>query len=215
MSARLARIPEHSMTLTEADNLSTAEAIRAAEAKTSAELFCVVAPEVSNYRFVPFGWASALALFVPFPLIQATTWSATTIYIWQLAVFAAVAVGLSKRSIRFSLVPRRTRRARAHELAMRQFRAQGLHQTTQRTGVMIFVALAERHAEIVADARINEKIAPELWQPVIDTITAAVRAGQVTAGLGKAIAQAGDLLAAHFPPGAINQDELPNKLVVL
>jgi putative membrane protein len=212
---KAARIPEHTMTLTEADNLRVAEAIRAAEAKTSAELFCVVTPEVSNYRFVPFGWASALALFVPFPLIQATTWSATTIYVWQLAVFAAVVVALSQRSVRFSLVPRRTRRGRAHELAMRQFRAQGLHQTAQRTGVMIFAALAERHVEIVADARIDEKITPEQWQPVIDTITAAIRAGQVGGGLVKAIGQCGELLAAPFPPGAINQDELPNKLVVL
>ena len=38
-------------------------------------------------------------------------------------------------------------------IAMRQFFAQGLHQTENRTGVLIFASVAERYAEIVADAR--------------------------------------------------------------
>jgi putative membrane protein len=201
------------MVITDADNNRVAEAIRTVEAKTSAEIFCVVTPEVSNYRFVPFAWASVLALFVPLPLIQLTTWTATTVYVWQLSVFAAVALALSRRNIRFGIVPKRTRRARAHEAAVRQFRAQGLHQTAQRTGVMIFVALAERHAEIIADARINEAISPEAWEKPARTIESAIRQGQLADGLIAAVAQCGILLAERFPPGAVNQDELPNKVV--
>lgn len=203
------------MVITDADSSRIAEAIRTAEARTSAEILCVVTPEASSYRFVPFGWASVLALFVPFPLIQMTSWSATTIYIWQLAIFAAVALALSRRGIRFGLVPGRTRRARAHALALRQFRALGLHQTAQRSGVMIFAALAERHAEIVADARVNEKIAPDAWAKPVEALTAALRAGRPADGFAAAIEQIAEILAQHFPPGAINHDELPNKLIVI
>ena len=42
--------------------------------------------------------------------------------------------------------------ARAHAEAMRQFFAQGLHKTEDRTGVLIFASAAERYAEIIADA---------------------------------------------------------------
>jgi putative membrane protein len=41
-----------------------ADAIRAAEAKTSGEIFCVIAQHSSDYRLVPVAWAAALALLV-------------------------------------------------------------------------------------------------------------------------------------------------------
>ena len=50
---------------------------------------------------------------------------------------------------------------------MRQFWAQGLHKTEHRTGVLIFASAAERYAEIVADAGINEKVTPEVWERAI------------------------------------------------
>ena len=41
---------------------------------------------------------------------------------------------------------------------MRQFLAHGLHKTENRTGVLIFAAVAERYVEIIADAGINAKV---------------------------------------------------------
>lgn len=45
------------------------DAIAAAEAKTSGEIFCVLARRVSSYRDISLGWAAAAALFLPLGLI--------------------------------------------------------------------------------------------------------------------------------------------------
>src|SRR5262245_23104549 len=200
--------------ISQADKARIAEAIRAAEAKTSGEIFCVIARHASDYRLVPLAWAAAIALVVPAPLIYLTLWPASVIYLVQLLVFIAAALGLSLPAIRFHIVPRRTRHERAHVQAMQQFFAQGLHHTENRTGVLIFAAVAERYAEIVADvAGINAKVTPQVWHAAIGALIAGIKQGRPGDGFVAAVEHCGAVLAEHFPPGALNRDELPNRLV--
>ena len=70
--------------MSDADKARIADAIRAAETKTSGEIFCVLAHNAGAYRLVPIAWAAALALIVPLPLIALTEWEAKTIYVIQL-----------------------------------------------------------------------------------------------------------------------------------
>jgi putative membrane protein len=196
-----------------ADKARIVDSIRAAEVKTSGEIFCAIAGHSSDYRLVPLAWAAAVALVVPAPLIYLTLWPAAVIYLIQLVVFIAVALVLSLPAIRFHIVPRRTQHARAHVEALRQFFAHGLHQTENRTGVLIFASVAERYAEIVADAGINAKVAPQVWDEAIAVLIAGIRDGRPGDGFVAAIERCGAVLAEHFPPGALNRDELPNRLV--
>jgi putative membrane protein len=199
--------------ITQADKDRVAEAIRMAETKTSGEIFCVIAHQASDYRLVPLAWAALAALVVPAPLLYLTLWPASLIYLVQLVVFIVLAIVLAQPAIRFHVVPRRAKHERAHSLAMRQFFAQGLDRTEKRTGVLIFASAAEHYAEIVADAGINSKVTPEVWRQAIDALTAAIKDGRAGDGFVAAVEQCGAVLAAHFPPGALNRDELPNKLV--
>jgi putative membrane protein len=199
--------------ISQADKARVADAIRAAEAKTSGEIFCMIAQHASDYRLVPVAWAALIALIVPAPLLYFTLWPASAIYLVQLLVFILMTIGLSRESIRFALVPRRVKHDHAHALAMRQFFAQGLQHTEKRTGVLIFACVAERYAEIVADVGINAKVAPEVWQKAIDALTSAIKEGRAGDGFIAAVEQCGAVLAEHFPPGALDRDELPNKLV--
>ena len=199
--------------ISEADKTRVAAAIRAAEARTDGEIFCVIARHSSDYRLVPMAWAAAIALLAPLPLVTLTHWPAALIYLCQLAVFVASALALSLPQVRFRIVPRRAKHERAHAEAMRQFFAQGLHKTEHRTGVLIFASTAERYAEIVADAGINDKVAPHVWDEAINALIAEIRAGRPAEGFLAAIEQCGAVLAAHFPPGALKRDELPDKLV--
>ena len=143
--------------ISDADTTRIADAIRAAEARTSGEIFCVIARHSSDYRLVPIVWSAVVALLAPLPLIALTRWPAPVIYLCQLTVFIVAALALSHPRLRFRLVPRRTRHDQAHAQAMRQFFAQGLDKTERRTGVLIFASSAERYAEIVADVGINGK----------------------------------------------------------
>jgi putative membrane protein len=201
--------------ISDADRVRIADAIRAAEAKTSGEIFCVLARSAGGYRLVPVAWAAAVALIVPLPLIYLSGWGSTTIYAVQLIVFTLVALGLSQPGLRLRIVPRRRKRERAHAAAMRQFLAQGMQKTEGRTGVLIFAAQAERYVEIIADGGIDAKVTQDVWDAAVASLIAAIKDGRAGDGFVVAIEQCGAVLAQHFPvaPGSINPDELPDKLV--
>ena len=199
--------------ISQADRVRIVDAIRAAEVNTSGEIFCVIARHSSDYRLVPLAWAAAVALLVPAPLIYLTLWPAALIYLIQLVSFIAVALVLSLPAIRYRIVPRRARHERAHTEALRQFFAHGLHQTENRTGVLIFASAAERYAEIVADAGIHAKVTPQVWDRAVEALVAGSKRAAPGDGFVAAIEQCGAVLAEHFPPGSLNRDELPNKLV--
>ncbi len=199
--------------ISDSDRARVTQAIQAVEAQTSGEIFCVIARQSSDYQLVPIVWAAALGLAVPFPLLLMTHLTAPRIYLAQLAVFLIMAIVLSHRALRFRIVPRRARHERAHAEAMRQFFAQGLDQTEARTGVLIFASAGERYAEIVADSGINDKVPPLVWDDAVAALVSAIRAGRPGDGFVAAIERCGVVLAAHFPPGALNRDELPNKLL--
>ena len=169
----------------------------------------------SNYLFLPIARAALVALAVPLPLFYFTPLWAEQIYFVQVAVFIACAILFSLPGLRFALVPRWIRRDRASVEAKRQFAAHGLHLVEQRTGVLIFASIAERHVEIVADAGINAKVSPEVWDRAVKAMIEKIKQGQPVDGFLEAIRICGEVLAKHFPPGAINKNELPNKLVLM
>jgi putative membrane protein len=115
--------------------------------------------------------------------------------------------------IRFRIVPKRRLWGRAHAEAMHQFLAQGIHLTEQRTGVLIFASVAERYAEIVADSGINAKVQPDVWSKAVAAMISAIKDGRPGDGFVAAVELCGEQLAQYFPPGTLNPDELPNKVV--
>ena len=199
--------------IAESDKVRIRAAIQKVEARTAGEVFCVIAGQSSDYRLVPVAWAASIALFAPLALIYLTDWSAPVVYLLQLTTFLVAAIGLSHPTLRFHIVPRRAKHDRAHAEAMRQFFVQGLDRTEHRTGVLIFASTAERYAEIVADAGINEKVTTAVWDDAVSALVKAIKAGQAADGFVAAIEQCGAVLEAHFPPGVLQRDELPNKLL--
>ena len=98
---------------------------------------------------------------------------------------------------------------------MAQFLAKGLHVTAARTGVLIYAALRDRIAEVIADEGIYARVPPETWGDVTAALVADAGRGRLADGFVNAVGQVGAVLAAHFPPTADNPDELPNLLVEL
>jgi putative membrane protein len=201
--------------VSEMDRKRVAHAITAAERTTSGEIVAVIAPESASYAYAPFMWAALAALAVPFPLIFFTWWPIQHIYVLQLAVFAILLVLFMYRPVRLALVPGTLKRQRAHRRAVEQFLVQNLHTTPGRTGVLIFVSVAERFAEIIADAGINQRVAEGTWQAIVDQLTRAIGNGQPAEGFVAAIAAVGHELARHFPPGSHDPHAFANHLIVL
>ena len=202
------------MELSREDHEAISAAIHAAESRTSGQIVCVLAHASSDYAHVPVLWASALALFSPWPLIYFTPWSVQRIFLVQLAVVVVASVVLSLMPLRFALVPPAVRRARAHRAALEQFFIRRVAHTKNRSGVLIFVSLAERYARIIADEGIAQKVPASEWQAAIDVLISHMRDGRIAQGFAGAIERCGAVLAAHAPPDG-SSNELPDRLYVM
>jgi putative membrane protein len=201
------------------DHARVSAAIRAAEKTTSGEIFCVLARSSDGYFHAALAILSGSILLVS---LAVAIWLDSTWHTLRLASFVgaqclALAAGMlvlwAFPTLRIRLVPKRVRYAKAHANAVRQFLALNIHTTSARTGVLVFVSLAERYAEIVADSGINEKVDQSEWNRIVAGLVEAAGSGHLTEGFEGAVAAAGSLLAAHFPPASDDRNELADRLI--
>ena len=201
--------------ISKAEQEQIGEAIVRAEAHTSGEIVAVVTAASDNYLYIASMWAALLALFVPWPLIYMTWLPVQWIFALQVLVFVLTYLLFQWMPLRLMLVPRSVMDNRCHAHAVEQFLAQNLHSARGRTGVLIFVSVAEHYAEIIADEEIYNRVSKEVWQGAVDELILKIRKRDPAGGFISAIERSGDLLAEHFPPGQGDADELPNHLIVL
>ncbi len=202
--------------LSDPDRERIAEAIEAAERRTSGELVTVIAAAADDYRYLPLLWPALLALLLP--AVVLTLWPETDawpLYLIQAATFIVLALIAQLPPVRLALVPAAIKRRRARRLAREQFFDLGLHRTRGRTGVLIFVAVAEHYVEIIADAGIDALVPPGTWEKAVAEFVLRVRSGRIAEGFLAAIGEVGDRLAEHFPRSADDLDELPSRLTEL
>ena len=87
--------------------------------------------------------------------------------------------------------------------------------TEQNNGVLIYLLLAERCVEIVADRGINRHVPDAHWQAVVQALGQHLQTGDFDTGLTQALQEVSALLVQHFPlqPGEANPNELCNRVV--
>lgn len=206
--------------LTPQEHQALADRIRTAEARTRGEIYCVVARASGGYIY-PAAFMLAVGLTVASIAVAFRldhSWLGLSHLNFALLQAAALALAFGvvwtlPARLRILLVPRHLRYRRAHDNAVAQFFAHNVHTTELRTGVMIFVSLAERYAEVVADSGINAKVQQAEWNGIVERLIAAASANRLPEGLGDAIDRAGALLAAHFPGDTRNPNELDDHAV--
>lgn len=218
--------------LSDADLSRIADTVRAAEARTSGEVYCLLSQEVSYYREVPLAWASLAALVLPPIAVAAgiygrvvdmlSGWSAshgvsdtaaiagalTGYALMQAIVFASIWALTAIPAVRRAVTPGVLKAQRVRRLAEQLFIATGMKDDPSRTGVLIFAALAERRVEVLADAAIHAKAAPGAWDAAVRAVVDGTRANRCAEGFETAITLCGDALAQAFP----QQGEGANRL---
>jgi putative membrane protein len=205
--------------MTPEEHARVAEAVRRAEANTSGEIFCVLARASDSY-FFPSAFFVTLAVLVVGLVV------AILLELWWftiglpefaalelLGVLAALAVLRAFPALRVHYVPHSVRRRRAHDNAVRQFLARNIHLTDQRTGVLLFLSVEERYAEVIADSGINARVQQKDWDRIVGLLVSHAGRDRLADGFCEAVAEVGALLARHFPPRANDRNELDDHLV--
>lgn len=104
----------------------------------------------------------------------------------------------------------------ARQRALEVFSELLVWDTEHNTGVLVYLLMAERDVEIIADRGIHAKVGEEAWQAICHDMEARFRAGEFEAGVVEGIRAITALLQKHFPAGAQpNPNELPDAPVVL
>ncbi len=102
-------------------------------------------------------------------------------------------------------------RARAREL----FAVQGVWNTEENNGVLVYVLLADRRVEIVADRGAALAVAESEWKAVCQRMESRFREGRYEEGAIEGVREVNALLARHFPPRGARRNELADRPVMM
>jgi len=223
------------MQLSQADRDKISAAIAAAEAKSDGEIVAVATPISDPYHDVALHWAVAVMILA----LAVSAWRPDWLQFWydqllggwhaeptlgELLTFLMVAAVLKFTAallllkympLRLALTPGATKHRRVRRRAIVVFKAAAERRTAGRTGVLIYLSMAERRAEIVGDEAISKVTTPEVWGEAMAALLVDVRDGRPGDGIAAAIGQVGAVLAEHFPRTAGDTNEIPDKLIEL
>ncbi len=99
----------------------------------------------------------------------------------------------------------------ARERAIEVFSQLRVWDTEHNNGVLIYLLLADRDVEIVADRGIHVKLGQAVWESVCQEMEAAFRQGRFEEGVIAGIRSVGAHLARHYPHAGIKRNELPDQ----
>ena len=221
--------------LTKSDHERIAAAITSAESKSSGEIFCVLAHEVSRYREVPLIWASAAALLLPplgvlvglHRLALSAAWmddgagaaqnailSILTGYSFlQAVIFLVTVLIVSEPHVRRVMTPRFLKRHRVRQVARHHFVASGARVSDAEPHILIYASLADRQVELVAHDAIHQAVGEGPWNAAVAAVTDGMKAGKPADGFVRAIEICGQALAAHFPSDGPAKNLISNDIL--
>src|SRR5438270_1125352 len=223
------------MQLTDADREKVSAAIAVAEAKSSGEIVAVATPISDAYHDVGLHWAVVVMILA----LAASAWRPDWLQFWyekllggwspeptlsQLLTFLMFLAALKFTiallilkwmPLRLALTPGATKHRRVRRRAVAIFQAAAAGRTAGKTGVLIYLSMAERRAEIVADEAILKLTDDHTWGEAMHALIAEVREGRPGDGIVAAIERVGTVLAEHFPRSAGDVNEIPDKLIEL
>lgn len=200
--------------LSDAAKQALTDAVRDVESRSSAELVVAVRARSGSYLHADLiaGILVALAgltglLFSPWPF--ALVW-----FVIDPLLAGILGALLASRlpAVRRALTLRRVRRSQVETAARSTFVEKGIHGTTGRTGVLLYISLLEREAAVIHDLGIRTLATTDGWRDAVGRIEDAVRRGEdglAVAGLVRAL---GDLLAPAFVRSHQDVDELANEV---
>lgn len=221
--------------LTPEDHALVTAAIHKAERESSGEIVTVVAARSDAYHDVGLHYAVLAMLAVPGAIaVMPQAWAdcltrwwlgwnaeftrgdlMLLLFVLLTLAFLIVRFALVYMPLRLALTPGRTKTRRVRRRAIELFRTGAEQKTLGRTGILLYLSLGERRAEIVADRAIHEKVDEAVWGEAMTVLIDAVKDGRPGEGMALAVGKMGAILAEILPPQPDNPNELPDRVVEL
>jgi putative membrane protein len=208
---------------TDAEYERIRQAVQQAELVTKGEIVPMIVPASALYREAGHRTGLILALLALAFLLTIEMywlpwgWHAGNAGWLLLAVVASYGIGqwLGRFPKVIRLVTSRERMAHKVTLRAEQaFYKHGLHNTKDRTGILILVSLLERRVHVLADKGIDDRVPAGTWDGLVTGILNGIRTGQAADAICAAIVKCGALLAQVSPADSVgNPNELPDSLI--
>ncbi len=187
-------------------------AVREAEKRTSGEIVPMVVARSDEYTGVRALAAALLAFGSSVVLLSLSFDPVLWLPPVQIAAFVAVYWLAARSWVLRRLLPPSVRAHSVDRAARLAFLEEGIIETRDRTGILIYVSLLEHRVEVLADRGIHERVPEGTWDGIVKTILEGIRRKEAEEGLIQAIRACGEILAAQFPPRHDDTDELANRL---
>ncbi len=203
----------------DADLERIGEAARAAEERTSGEVVAYLVGRVDDHDEAAWKGAALGALAAAglggFGHWLGGFWGGPVVLWLTLPAFAGAAAGFLLATFvpatRRRLIPAETLERRVRLRAESAFLDEEVFDTRDRTGILIFLALYEHRALILADSGIHQKVEESEWQQLVARLTGGIRAGRAVDALIETIGKCGELLEERgVARRADDRDELAN-----
>ena len=124
--------------------------------------------------------------------------------------------GQVRVAIEAALPPARVwKRLTPRERALEVFGLLRVWDTEENSGVLVYLLLADRDVEIVADRGIHRIVGDDAWKAICARMEQSFAAGNYVDGVVAGVAEISHLLATHFPRVGAGPNELPDKPVIL
>ncbi len=190
-------------------------AVKAAEMKTSGEIVPMVVDSSYDYPRAELIGGGSLALATG---LLVSWWFGGESIWWFLPVFF-IGFFLFQQLIRNlpglkrKLIHPEELTEEVKEKALVSFLEQGLHETRDRTGILILISLFERRVQVLADSGINAKVPENTWDEIVTTIITGLKSDDACTAVCRAVERCGQLLEKNFPRKDDDTDELPNLII--
>lgn len=103
----------------------------------------------------------------------------------------------------------------ARDRAVEVFSQLRVWDTERNNGVLIYLLLADRRVEILADRGINRDVGQSGWEAICREMESLFRQGHFEQGVVEGIHAVASHLVRHYPASGVNENELPDKPVIL